>query len=195
MILLDPNLPSLGEQPARDECVIACIEQITAPPVIMRKLIKECGVLQDRSPISGRASREALHPAIEVVSACDAPITPAEAARREPFPDRVMGVCGEACALEGSDAADLRAFEAGEDERHEFGRPEDVVVGEDYDGAGGARDAVGHLLAFTRVGDADDAEASRAAVGAMGQGGCNGSFDCAEVVSSGDDEDLVGLLG
>ena len=130
-MVLDLDLPPVGEQPSCDEIVIIRVEKMVTAPCLMRESICEIGILEDLRPIGHGSSRKTRQAAIDPVAGCAVEIPPHQIDCPKKFPN-VRPVLPTKC-LVCSHASAAGIFEWGKYPFGKFFREPDVVVQQERD--------------------------------------------------------------
>lgn len=133
--VLNPGLPLVAHQPARDKVVVVCVEDILSPTLRLESF-QEVVALQNLGAISTGAARHARCAAVHAVGGRDLEVPPLDVRRSQPVEDlrskRAIPLASD--TLAGADAPDPGILERGQDPGQELLRPGDVVVGHYSDG-------------------------------------------------------------
>lgn len=135
-IVLDPGLPSFGNQPAGNKVVIVSIELILAPTLSF-EAIQEQGALKNLRAERTGAAGHAGGPTIDSMCRRDFEVASLNVGSPEPIETKCIkrSRANSLDSLVGSNSANLRIFERSEQPGQNCAWPRDIVVCHDDDGS------------------------------------------------------------
>lgn len=132
LLVLDPCLPLMADEPASDKVVVVGVEDVLAP-LLGLEALKEVVAGQNLRSVGTSSARHAGCTAIEVVRGRDLEVASLNVSSTEPVEDASgqRAIPDALNSLAGADATNLGVFEGSEDPGHHGRRPGDIVVGHD----------------------------------------------------------------
>lgn len=158
-LVLDPGLPLVADEPARDKVVVVSVQD-PLPPLFRLEAVEEVMALEDVGAVGAGAARHARGAAVHVVRGRDLKVAALNVGGAEPVPD-ADGPGRRPLALDplaGADAAHLGVLKGGQDPGHQRRRPGHVVVSHDGDGRLDAGQGLADLQALVGNGRVHDAD-------------------------------------
>lgn len=159
VVVLNPSLPLVANQPAGDKVVVVGIQD-PLPPFLVSKPVKKIVALQNLRSVSASAARHAGCTAVHVVSGRDFEVSALDVGSAQPVPQTVSQgfIPVAADSLAGADATNLGVFEGSENPWHEGRRPGHIVVGHDGDGGSNLGECLAHLKSLVGNGGIKDTD-------------------------------------
>lgn len=135
-LVLDPRLPLVIDQPARNKIVVVGVKNPFAPLFIL-EAVEELVALENLSPVRAGPAGHARRATINVVGCRDLKVTALNVRSAKPVPAASSQWCVPftAHSLTGSNSSHASVFERRQNPRHESGWPGNVVIGHDGNGS------------------------------------------------------------
>lgn len=159
VVVLNPSLPLVANQPAGDKVVVVSIQD-PLPPFLVSKPVKEIVALQNLRSVGASAARHARCTAVHVVSGRDLEVSALDVGSAQPVPQTVsQGLIPVAAdSLAGADTPNLGIFKGSENPWHEGGRPSDIVVSHDGDSCSNLGECLADLKSLVGNGGIKDSD-------------------------------------
>lgn len=157
MLVLNPGLPLVADQPASDEVVIVSVEDVLAP-LLSLEALEEVVAGENLGSVSAGASRHAGSAAVDVVGGGDLEVATLNVGRTKPVEDTSGPVAlpDALNSLAGADTTDLGVLEGSENPGHEGRGPGNIVVGHDGDLGGNLGKSLADLETLVRDRSGED---------------------------------------
>lgn len=150
-MVLNLDLPTVVEEPSRDEVVVVGVEEVIAAPCLVREAIGEFRVLQNFRPIRYCSARQAWQATVNPVAGCAIEVPPDQIHGAEELPH--VGAIYAAKLLICSDASHFGVLEGSQEPFVELLWKPDIIVQQQRDPGLDLRDCPTQLA--TLIGLAD----------------------------------------
>ena len=158
-VVLDPSLPSIGDQPTRNKVVIISVELEFAPTLRLES-IQEQWALQDLGSEGTRTTRHAGGSTIESMCCRDLKVASLNVSCTEPVVQDIAdwAISDSLNSLTRANASHLSIFKGGKEPGQNGSWPRDIVVCHDDDGGFHLWDGLADLDSLVCNGDLESSD-------------------------------------